>query len=170
MWRRSGRAALAAALAIALVPAAPAARQHEESPGAILETPEAMRVTTVIQCFCGTCVNQTLHDCTCGTAARERRLVQDAIDAGRSPDEIIAAYVTDHGEQVRIVPLRTGLNLVGWAVPFVAAAAGLMVLTVLLLAWRRRAPAAAGPEPGAAPDAPEYRARLAKDLKEFDSW
>src|SRR5262245_48678305 len=88
--------------------------------GPIEESPEAMKVTGVIQCFGGGCVNQTLHDCSCGLAAAERRKVAEALKAGSTPEQLIAAYIAEHGSQVRVVPERKGLNLIGWAVPFLA--------------------------------------------------
>lgn len=163
--------ALAAGPAVApAVPPAAAAPQHEEA-GAPRheESPAALEVTNVIQCACGGCVNQTLHDCTCGFAAAERQRIEQAVQTGRTPEAIIADYVAQHGPQIRIVPEKTGLNLIGWAVPFVAAAAGLVALTGLLLAWRRRTaedPSGAAPLPAAIED--RYRDRLDRELREID--
>ena len=141
--------------------------------GPIVESEQAMKVTGTIQCWCGGCVNQTLHECTCGLAAGERARVAAALAEGRTPDQLIAAYVAEHGEQVRLVPERRGLNLIGWAVPFAAALAGLLALTMVLAGWRRRVPAVStGRGPGAAPGPPTsadqaaYRARIERDLRE----
>jgi len=156
-----------------VVTATGAAPQHEETFGAILESEEAMGVTTVIQCFCGTCVNQTLHDCTCGTAARERQRVKDRLEGGETPDEIVQAYIEEHGSQVRIVPERTGLNFVGWIVPFLGSVAGLLILTFVLLAWTRRTvphPARGVPVDMSGDPDGKLRARLARDLEEFERW
>lgn len=146
--------------------------------GTIVESPEAMKVTSTIQCFCGTCVNQTLHECTCGLAARERERVAADLAAGATPDAIIARYVQENGPQVRIVPEKRGLDLVGWSVPFVAALAGLLSLLLILRSWRRRgldrasqllrsraARAVAGGADGADR---AYFERLERELKEFD--
>lgn len=174
-------AALAAAALICL-PGRPALSQtpdpmeHREgtTSGPIVESPEAMTVTSQIQCYCGGCVNQTLHDCTCGTAARERQDVAAALAAGRTPESLIAAYVAEHGPQVRIVPEKRGLNLVGWWIPFAAAAAALIALLAVLMVWRRRGVAldnrTAGGGPGRSAEAERhYRDRLERELKEFDA-
>ena len=142
--------------------------------GPIVESPEAMTVTTQIQCFCGTCVNQTLHDCTCGLASQERQKVAAALAAGGTPESLIAAYVAEHGPQVRIVPEKRGLNLVGWSVPFAAAAAGLISLVLVLMGWRRRGltlddATAAGVPAGSTEAERLYRDRLERELKEFDA-
>ena len=148
--------------------AASALAQHEAAPGPrIVESPAALEVTTVITCPCGGCVNQTLHDCTCGFAAGERQRIDEALKAGETPDAIIAAYVAQHGAQIRIVPEKTGLNLIGWAVPFIAAATGVVALTFLLLAWRRRTADLQTVPPLADADR-HYRDRLDRDLKELD--
>jgi len=162
-------------LAAATVPAQspPAAHRHNEGgvTGPIVESPEAMKVTDVILCFCGGCVNQTIHECTCGLAAEERAKVAEALAGGATPASLIAGYIAEHGPQVRVVPERTGLNLIGWAIPYVAAVAGLGTLTVVLLAWRRRAGgqvlSAAGPPLTGDADR-RYRERIARDLEEAE--
>lgn len=140
--------------------------------GTITESADAMKVTTIIQCFCGTCVNQTLHECTCGFAERERNRVAAALAAGSTPEQLIARYMQENGPQVRIVPERRGLNLIGWAVPFAASLAGFLALGIVLWTWRKRAPlaAAAGPDfPAPLSDADRgYFDRLERELKEMD--
>jgi cytochrome c-type biogenesis protein CcmH/NrfF len=134
-----------------------------------VESPEAIQVTGVILCFCGGCVNQTLHECTCGMAASERAKVAAALASGATPESLIAAYIAEHGPQVRVVPERRGAHFVGWAVPYIAALSGLAALTVVLLAWRRRgeaAPPAGGPAPGESDRL--YRERIARDLQEVE--
>ena len=158
---------LALAMAAGGLSAAP---QHEDaSAPRVEESPAALAVTTVIQCTCGGCVNQTLHDCTCGFAAAERERIEQALQTGNNPESIIAAYVAEHGAQIRIVPEKTGLNLIGWAVPFVAAATGGAALTILLLSWRRRGATSAETLATLPAEGDQrYRDRLARDLEEID--
>ncbi|MGH9869374.1 MAG: cytochrome c-type biogenesis protein CcmH [Candidatus Polarisedimenticolia bacterium] len=175
MLRRSIVGAAVLLLAAAALPAQspPDPHRHNEGgvTGPIVESPEAIQVTGVILCFCGGCVNQTIHECTCGLAAEERAKVAQALAGGATPASLIAGYIAEHGPQVRVVPERTGLNLIGWAVPFIAAVAGLGTLTVVLLAWRRRAvaqvPAAAGPALAGEADR-LYRERIAHDLEDAE--
>lgn len=152
----------------------PPAGLHTEGGGEpIRESAEAMRVTSIIQCYCGGCSNQTLHDCTCGLVATERQKVAAALAKGQTPEALIAAYVAEHGLQVRIVPEKSGLNLIGWAVPFAASLAALVALLVTLLAWRRRDISNQGGDATAvtagSPADRLYRDRLNKELKEFDA-
>lgn len=151
--------------------APPPAAHIEGGGGPIVESAEATSVTGIIQCWCGGCTNQTLHDCTCGLAATERQKVAAALAQGQTPEALIAAYVAEHGPQVRIVPEKRGLNLIGWAIPFAASLVALGVLLVTLLAWRRRDIAlhAGAATEKTAPADRTYRERLAKELREFDA-
>ena len=178
MSLRKSRLFLVAAALLFLLGALPLFAQtpppglHTEGGGQpIAESAEAMSVTSIIQCYCGGCTNQTLHDCTCGLAATERQKVAAALANGQTPEALIAAYVAEHGPQVRIVPEKSGLNLIGWAVPFAASFAALVALLVTLLAWRRRDISihgnAAAATAGSTVDR-VYRERLDKELKEFD--
>ncbi len=135
--------------------------------GLIQESAEAMKVTTVIQCFCGTCSNQTLHDCTCGTASRERAKVEAALAAGETSEALIARYVEEHGPQVRIVPELQGLDIIGYSMPFAAAVAGLLILYRVLRGWQRRGPVRALSTAGREADG-GYREMLERDLREID--
>jgi cytochrome c-type biogenesis protein CcmH len=142
------------------------------------ESADARKVTDQILCMCGTCVNETLHACTCGTAAQEREKVAAAIAAGNTPDQLIQAYVERYGPEILAVPPRTGLNLIGWLVPFIAAGLGIVFLTWILRGWRKNSmlsPAAAaaaavagGDAVPADPEERRYRERVEKDLKEFE--
>lgn len=176
------RPALPVALGLLIICSPAAARQtdapavgadrHVEAPssGMIEESADSLKVTTVIQCACGGCVNQTLHECTCGYAAAERDKIASALASGATPESIVARYVEDHGLQIRITPEKKGLDLVGWAVPFAASIAALLSLSLVLLAWRRRHPSdAAAPTAGTPPEGDlRYLARLESDLKEMD--
>jgi len=151
----------------------PAGHSHNDPGGSgpIVESPDAVKVTGIILCTCGGCVNQTLHECTCGLAAAERRKVAEALAAGATPESLIARYIAEQGPQVRVVPERKGLNLIGWAVPYLATLAGLGALLGVLIAWRRRGAAAALPAGGpAGPGGTDlaYRQRIERDLREAE--
>lgn len=174
------RAALAAFCLICLPALALAAAQTEDpsghpppAPDGSADTPGIQSVTRRVLCTCGTCVNQTLHECTCGTAAAERAKIAAALARGESPDAIVEAYVTQYGQQILASPEDSTFNLVGWLMPFIVAVAGLAILTFVLRGWVRAAPARADdapagpgtpPQPG---DDKDYRERLERQLREF---
>jgi len=152
----------------------PEVGRHTEldAPAPSVESAESRRVTEVIKCFCGGCVNQTLAECTCGFARAEKARLAQALGSGETPEALIAGYVEEHGPQIRIVPERRGLNLVGWAIPYAAALVGLGCLILVLRRWRRRGgPLEAPAEATAGAPAPleaRYRDRLSRDLREID--
>lgn len=181
--RRSALIALGSLLALALPAFAqePGGNAHAEAhpapaPGGAVESSEDVKkVTTRVLCMCGGCVNQSVHECTCGMAASEREKVAGEIASGKSPEAVIKQYIEQHGLQVLVTPEKSGFNLVGWLVPFAAALAGLTVLTVIIRGWVRlprvAAAGAAGIVPPLSDDSNEkkYRERLEKELKEFEA-
>ncbi|GEM_PF-684556 len=48
-------------------------------------------------CSCGTCGEQPLDICTCDTAVREREFIRSSLQAGQSPNQVIAAVNTTFG-------------------------------------------------------------------------
>lgn len=145
------------------------------APGGVPEKSEAvMKVTTRVLCMCGGCVNQTLHECTCGTAAQERDAVASKIAGGKTPEEVIQAYVDEFGAQILSTPEKKGFNLLGWLVPFIVAILLLAALTFILRRWVRLQPiepllpASASPPP-ADPVERRYRERLEQELKDFEA-
>jgi len=58
------------------------------------------KVAREILCYCG-CARQSIYDCTCGTAHELRDRIEGELKAGKTPEDIIAGFVREHGEQVR---------------------------------------------------------------------
>ena len=56
--------------------------------------------------------------------------------AGKSPEEVIAAFVEKHGEQILMAPKPEGFNLAGYLVPGIAIAAVGAAITAVIM--RRR--------------------------------
>jgi cytochrome c-type biogenesis protein CcmH/NrfF len=183
--RRAPFARLAAALFTAALltiqPAATALAQQQDAPhpppdpGGVTSAPGTEAVTKRVLCPCGTCVNQTLHECTCGTAAMERRKIADAMAAGRSADDVVESYVQEYGLQVLSSPDRTGFNLLGWMVPFVVTLIALAALILVITGWMRASAASRATlstvPAGDRADASEraYRERLERDLDDFEA-
>src|SRR5262245_42801351 len=70
---------------------------------------EYSRAATTILCDCG-CHPQAVHDCACGRAAEMRGEIAASIRNGKSGEEVIAAFVAQHGEQIRVAPTAAGFN------------------------------------------------------------
>lgn len=80
-----------------------------------------------LKCTCG--CNLDIFTCrttdfTCQYSPALHQEVMDLRAAGKSPDEVIAAFVAKHGEQILMAPKAEGFNLAGYLVP------GLAIVTV----------------------------------------
>ncbi|MEO7822607.1 MAG: cytochrome c-type biogenesis protein CcmH, partial [Gemmatimonadaceae bacterium] len=63
------------------------------------------------------------------------------VEGGYNGPEIMAAFQSVYGERVLMAPVKSGFNLLGYGMPFIALGAGAVVIAVLLRRWKRRAPA-----------------------------
>ena len=94
------------------------------------------RAATMLLCDCG-CNPQAIKDCACGRADDLRAsLAKDAL-AGKSGDEIIAAYVARNGQKILVSPPAAGFNLVAWAGPAIGLLGAAVVIAVLVRRWHR---------------------------------
>lgn len=134
-------------------------------------TEEIKAIERRLRCTCG--CNLDVYTCrttdfTCGVSPEMHRQVLGMWDSGQTAEEIIAAFVAEHGEAVLMAPPKEGFNLVGYAMPFAAMTAGLAVLLLFLRHHTRRAEvvAAAAEEPMPGVDATEDElARIADELR-----
>jgi cytochrome c-type biogenesis protein CcmH/NrfF len=62
------------------------------------------------------------------------------VEGGYDGPEIMAAFQSVYGERVLMAPVKSGFNLLGWTMPFIAVGTGTIVLVALLRRWRSRAP------------------------------
>jgi len=150
-------------------------------PALAVANEEYLEVVRTIRCDCG-CHPQSIESCACGRAEELRGTIRaQVMGKGGAPpmtaQEIIAGYVAEHGEQIRISPAATGFNLFAWLGPLIALGLGLIstVAMVRHLARNRAAlagdnlTAAAGMEsvPAVSIDDP-YRERLQQQLRDLD--
>lgn len=71
-------------------------------------------------------------------AKRERALIQQLIAEGRTKEEIKDELVATYGDDVLMLPAKSGFDLVAWLVPLGLLLVGLLLLGGLLLTWKRR--------------------------------
>ncbi len=138
-----------------------------------------------LRCTCG--CNLDIYTCrttdfSCQTSPRLHRQILALQDSGKSAEEILAAFVQEHGEQVLMAPKAEGFNWVGYLLPGAAITVAAACL-VVRLARRREAVAlasahptgepagsAAGAEAGAQPQATvEELERLRRALSDVES-
>jgi cytochrome c-type biogenesis protein CcmH len=132
------------------------------------------KAIATIKCDCG-CHPQSLKDCACGYAAEKRDSVRemmtaDASGGGMSGDAVIAKFIAEFGEQIRISPPARGFNLVVWLGPLIVLALSLPAMIMLLRRWKAMHPV---PAPSDIPVMPTeadsaYLGRVQKQLEEME--
>ena len=104
-----------------------------------------------LKCTCGCNLDIYLcrtTDFTCQYSPALHKEVLDLREAGKNPDQIVAAFVAKYGEQILMAPPPEGFNLAGYLVPGIAVVvAGALIGLVLLRRARQPVPAPAGHTP-----------------------
>lgn len=96
-----------------------------------------------LHCQCG--CNLDVYTCrttdfACSVSPAMHADVMGLVMGGHSAQEILAAFKAVYGEKVLMAPGKSGFNLVGYTMPFVALGAGAILVGGLLRRWRSRAP------------------------------
>lgn len=123
-----------------------------------------------LMCYCG-CADLTVRVCTCGTADAIRREIDARLQNGETPDQVVAAYVSRHGAQIRSAPSKSGFELLAWITPFAAILLAGSALVVIVRRWGQKAAAGrtGGPpvEPAPRPFLPEDQKALERVRREM---
>jgi cytochrome c-type biogenesis protein CcmH len=144
------RALVAVAIVVAAAWLPASARAQGGLPSTPAETPAFARedvreVAEGIVCYCG-CPHLQVSKCFCGTADEIRESIAQQLDAGRTPAQIVAAYVEEHGTYGLAVPPRSGFNWVIWLGPVALLLTGLALVILLGRRWKGAVePTPAGP-------------------------
>jgi len=98
-----------------------------------------------LRCTCG--CNLDVYTCrttdfTCGTSPAMHRQVVEMVESGKTAQEVLDAFVAQHGEMVLMAPKKEGFNLLAYFLPGTAVV-GVGALLVWALAKRRGRVAAA---------------------------
>jgi cytochrome c-type biogenesis protein CcmH len=94
-----------------------------------------------IHCQCG--CNLDVYTCrttdfACSVSPAMHSDVMGLVNGGHGAQEILAAFKAVYGEKVLMAPVRSGFNLVGYTMPFVALGAGAIGIAALLRRWKSR--------------------------------
>jgi cytochrome c-type biogenesis protein CcmF len=126
-----------------------------------------------LMCTCGGC-RRPLNDCpmepNCHGLDEQRAKLDTFIDAGMARDEVLAAFVADHGSQeILMRPIDRGFNRLAWLFPYLVGIAGAMMAFAVARRWsRRETPVEAAPVAAAPQDDPSLRTRLDDELRDLD--
>jgi cytochrome c-type biogenesis protein CcmH/NrfF len=92
-----------------------------------------------MMCVCG--CNQILLECNhvgCAYSERMRAELGTAVDRGDNDDLTLQGFVQKYGTTVMAAPTKTGFNRVAWITPYLVLGLGLVMVTVIVRAWRSR--------------------------------
>ncbi len=154
---------LALALLLALVLASWPSAVHADGPPTVHDVASEL----MCQCGCGLTVAVCQESMACSVADGIVQEIQRQIDAGKGKQEILDYFVVVYGEQVLALPRKSGFSLTAWTIPFLAVAAGAVVISLLAWLWVRRRPAPIPEEapPTSAGELSRYQERVDEDLR-----
>lgn len=119
-----------------------------------------------LMCVCG--CNQILLECNhvgCQYSDRMRGELAAALDRGDNDELALQSFIQKYGTTVVAAPSTKGFGRVAWVMPFVALAAGLATVVLVVRSWRLRpTPAFAdGLQPLRGPDRERFRDQADKE-------
>jgi cytochrome c-type biogenesis protein CcmH/NrfF len=143
------------------------------TPGALIslngeQKAYAKQVGDELVCLCGTCPRFTVANCDCGWAHQSMSIIEGALAAGKTREQIHAAYERAYGPKAFPKPPGT-LGDLTWLIPYVG---GLLLLGALFAfgvkaIQRQRAVASAGERMEQA-DVDADREALKRELEDLD--
>ncbi|HLT16023.1 MAG TPA: cytochrome c-type biogenesis protein CcmH [Acidimicrobiales bacterium] len=108
---------------------------------------------------CPTCRSQSVADSDSAAARAIKAEITRRVAEGQDADEIRAAIASRFGEDVQLVPGRSGWAGLVWVLPVAALVAGLAAVAAVLARWRRSPRTRASDEDRALVDAALARTR-----------
>jgi cytochrome c-type biogenesis protein CcmH len=105
-----------------------------------------------LQLQCPVCEGETAADSPSGLAKDMRALIRSRLATGVSDQQILDEFVASYGDSILTEPPKRGISLGVWLGPAIGVLLGIVVLGLLLRAWRRPRGASAAALAGPAPD------------------
>lgn len=117
------------------------------APAAADLTPQR-QVEERLMCYCG-CSDLTVRVCSCGTADAIRQEIAERLSRQETADDVVTAFVSRYGAQIRSAPTKSGFDLIAWITPFAALLLSGAALVVIVRRWGAPRPAPVEPPSGA---------------------
>ena len=155
-------------LSLLLVAAAllPAQNISESDP----KFPAVRAVGEQLKCQCEASCSYTITGCNmmgCSFRAKMLPEIRAGVDAGLSTKENLESLIAKYGSELRNAPRAEGFGLFGWAMPFAALAAGLILAPFVVRHWRAQQAAAPAAAPIDEKVLSRYRDEIERDLDEL---
>lgn len=92
-----------------------------------------------IHCQCG--CNLDVYTCrttdfACSVSPAMHSDVMGLVASGHTAREILAAFKAVYGERVLMAPVKSGFNLLGYTMPFIALGTGAVIVAALMRRWK----------------------------------
>ena len=116
-------------------------------------------------CVCGTC-NQLLTECNhfgCPSSGPMLAEIAAELDEGQNDQSIISHFAEKYGITVLSAPPVAGFNLTAWIMPFLALAAGCLLVIYFVRHYRSNWRAV----PAVNVDVAKYQQKVEEELKDF---
>jgi cytochrome c-type biogenesis protein CcmF len=127
------------------------------------------RLEGEIMCTCG--CRRPMNDCpmepNCHGLDEQRAKMAKFLDSGLDHDQVIAAFVKDHGSQeILSAPIDKGFNRLAWLFPYLAGLTAALGIAFVAMRWSRREESQ--PAPAATQEDSALSARLDDELRDLD--
>ena len=96
------------------------------------------QATRLVLCPCG-CAPTLLDECICGTARQLKDEMEAKYLAGMTPEQLVAEFTDEYGEQFLGAPPKEGFNMLIWLFPALAFVGLSIVFWYVLQRLTRRA-------------------------------
>jgi cytochrome c-type biogenesis protein CcmH len=118
--------------------------------GAVPSMSDAQRDDLEHQLHCQCGCNLDVYTCrttdfACSVSPAMHGDVMGLVAGGHGAQEILAAFKSVYGEKVFMAPVRSGFNLVGYTVPFIALGTGAVAVAALIRRWKQSPAVATAP-------------------------
>ena len=135
------------------------------------QTRAVSHVADRLACQCGCLFTVSMCNmANCGFKKPVVKDIEERLEAGETPDAIVASFVAQYGEIVLSAPKPEGFNLTAWIMPFAMILFAGVGIGMTLKRWvRTHAQAQDAAPPPDAPAVDHYRDRIQQELENLDT-